>query len=154
MLTQAELQSKLHYDPETGIFTWIKLNKIAGNLHYGYVSICINYKNYRAHRLAWLYVYGKWPKKYIDHINNIKNDNRLCNLREATNQQNLQNLIKPNRNNKVGFLGVIYRKERNNYIGQVFVNKKCYRTKSFKTAEEAHEAYLELKRKLHEFCTI
>lgn len=154
MLTQAELKLHLHYNPDTGIFTWIKNGKIAGSNSYGYISIYFNGANYRAHRLAWLYSYNTWPKEYIDHINNVKDDNRLCNLREATNQQNGQNQTKPSSRNKLGLLGVIYRKERNKFIGQVYVNKKCHKTKSFKTAEEAHEAYIKLKRKLHEFCTI
>lgn len=161
MLTQAEIQSKLHYDSETGIFTWkisgygIRKNKQAGGLSPdGYKTIMINGKNYMAHRLVWLYVYGEFPINYIDHINHNKLDNRLINLRHATNSENQQNRNLPASHNKVGFLGVIKRKERNTYHGQVYVNKKCYKTKSFKTPEEAHEAYLELKRKLHKFCTI
>lgn len=97
MLTQAELQAQLHYNANTGLFTWIESKKgvnkntVAGFINdNGYMIIGINQKEYRAHRLAWLYVYGYIPE-YIDHINNIKDDNRLVNLRPATKQQNAFN---------------------------------------------------------------
>ena len=97
MLTQAELQYKLHYDQDTGIFTWIncgcnKFNgKIAGHSNNrGYLNIQFNSKLYLNHQLAWMYVYGYIPK-YIDHINGDKHDNRITNLREVTNQQNCLN---------------------------------------------------------------
>lgn len=156
MLTQAELQSQFHYDPETGIFTRLK-NKHKSNVKLKenwYFYICINNKSYVAHRLVWLYIYGRFPTNMLDHINGIKNDNRLCNLREVTHAQNMQNIIIPRVTNKSGLLGVTYRKDKNKYIGQCTFNKKLHATKYFDTAEEAHEAYLELKRKLHEFCTI
>jgi len=88
MLTQAELQSKLHYNQETGVFTRLKNNKIAGCKNQnGYIMIGLNNKDYRAHRLAWLYIHGYIPE-FIDHINGIKDNNKLSNLRPATKQQN------------------------------------------------------------------
>lgn len=154
MITQAELKSKVNYDQETGLFTWKKNNKKAGYDNHRYWSVMIDYKNHMAHRLAWIYVYGYEPKNYIDHINGNRYDNRICNLREATASENLQNQTKPTSRSKTGYLGVFYRKDRNCYIGQVGLNGKYYRTKHYKSALEAHEAYLELKRKLHAYCTI
>jgi hypothetical protein len=79
VLTQERIKELLDYDPDTGIFKWkiskarsIKVNNIAGGAEQGkYHRIRIDGKNYVAHRLAWLYVYGKWPDEYIDHINCI-----------------------------------------------------------------------------------
>ena len=97
LITQARLKNLLHYDADTGVFTWVYTrpkcpkNAVAGwRCKDGYTMICLDYRIYRAHRLAWLYVYGYIPE-YIDHINNIKDDNRLVNLRPATKQQNAFN---------------------------------------------------------------
>jgi len=93
------LKSLLFYNSGTGQFYWIAKgkgrckNKEAGTLlHSGYVGICIGAKRWQAHRLAWALHYGKWPINQIDHINGIKTDNRIVNLREATNSQNGKNL--------------------------------------------------------------
>lgn len=93
------LKSLLSYDPNTGRFAWIASgkgrckNKAAGTVLYsGYVGICIGSKRWQAHRLAWALHYGRWPAQQIDHINGLKTDNRIANLREATNAQNGKNL--------------------------------------------------------------
>jgi hypothetical protein len=111
MITQSELQYKLHYNQDTGIFTWIKSGKVAGFTRSGYIIIGINQKEYRAHRLAWLYVHGKMPNKFIDHINSIKSDNRFSNLREATKSENAMN-VKLSPKNKSGYKGVSWNKEK------------------------------------------
>jgi hypothetical protein len=89
----------LQYNPETGVIIWIKnkgpkkvIGKNAGGIKPdGYVHIKFNNKTYKAHRVAWYLHYGVWPTNHIDHINGIKNDNRINNLRDVTNQQNLLN---------------------------------------------------------------
>lgn len=98
LITQDRLKNLLHYEPDTGIFTWaytkVKCKKgaIAGWLcKDGYVMVCLDYRIYRTHRLAWLYVYGVFPDKHVDHINGVRTDNRLINLRAATPAQNQQN---------------------------------------------------------------
>jgi hypothetical protein len=124
MITQEQLQSILNYDQNTGLFTWIKNNKKAGSPNKcGYIHIGINNKSYKAHRLAWLYVYGRFPLDKIDHINNIKDDNRLCNLRECTQQQNCLN-SKMKKSNTSGVKGLNWHKKHKKWNVRVSLNKK------------------------------
>jgi hypothetical protein len=95
-LTQEDLKKFLHYDPETGVFTWIAkpakkivVGTVAGNpLPNGYLRISLNKKEQYSHRLAWLYSYGHMPPDQIDHINGVRDDNRLTNLRLANQGEN------------------------------------------------------------------
>lgn len=91
MIDAATLRSLLGYDPATGNFTRLNGVKAGGVNSLGYVQIRICGARYKAHRLAWLYVYGEWPKGFIDHINGIRDDNRIVNLRIATHKQNMAN---------------------------------------------------------------
>ena len=97
-ITADELRSILHYDPLTGVFTRRESagNRLAGSVagslsSQGYIRVWVLKRHYMAHRLAWLYVYGTWPKHDIDHINRNRSDNRIANLRDVTNQQNMCN---------------------------------------------------------------
>lgn len=161
-ITQAELKENLHYNPETGVFTRkianarrVKVGDVAGCSRYdGYVTICINSKPYFAHRLAWLYMTGADPREVIDHINGNPADNRFCNLREANNQQNIHNQTKPPKNNTTGYLGVSFSKRDSKYIAHIKINGKAKHIGCYFTPELAYQAYLEAKRKHHEFCTI
>jgi hypothetical protein len=98
VLTAERLRELLHYDPETGVFTWlrsghgVRIGDVAGFKDWeGYRVIKIAGHRYRAHRLAWLYVHGQWPKADLDHINCDKADNRFCNLRDCSCAQNQAN---------------------------------------------------------------
>jgi hypothetical protein len=160
-LTQIELKSKLHYDLETGIFTWIanhgkvKPGMIAGTKNSkGYIQVAIFKKIYLAHRLAWFYIHNEWPKNEIDHINGIKNDNRLSNLRDIFHCENNQNINKPQKNNKTGYLGVSFMKNRNKYQAQICINGKTKHIGLFDTAEEAYNEYIKYKRKNHKFSNL
>lgn len=160
------IKNKLNYNIETGQFTWrlnvgshgrIKSGTIAGNpFDNGYWQIKLNGKHYQAHRLAWAYVTGEWPKNHIDHINGIKNDNRFCNLRDVSISINAQNQRKPRTDNKCGFLGVFCHqtKTKTSWRARIKINGKAVHIGLFKTPELAHEAYLSAKRKYHEGCTI
>ena len=119
----------------------------------GYRKIRLNGKNYLVHRIVWLMVHGKFAIDGIDHINGNKLDNRISNLREATNGQNLQNLIKAMSNNKLGLLGVRLHKH-GRFQARITLNGKVKYLGYFDTPEDAHDAYLKEKRKIHEFCTI
>lgn len=154
MITQSELKEQLNYDSETGIFTRLisnhkkyKIGDIAGYLNKrGYVSIRLNSISYRAHRLAWLYMTGKFPIYDIDHINGIKNDNRLVNLRDIEHFKNCQNLLKPKTNNTTGYLGVS--KNKNGYVSFISVKNKPIYLGSFSSKEEASSAYMKARREM------
>ena len=155
MINKEILITKLTYFPNEGIFKWNhNFNADVGYICKEYLYIKINYKKYAAHRLAWLYVYGELPSKNIDHINGNKLDNRICNLRQADNFQNLQNQIKPRKDNKTGFLGVYFSNKHKKYIAKIVVNHKRIHLGLFKTKEEAGEAYLKAKRLHHPYGTI
>jgi hypothetical protein len=92
------ITSNMNYDPDTGVFTWSKpyrgniVGSIVGReLHSGYWQIRFMSKNYLAHRLAWFYCFKEWPAEELDHINRVRSDNRLDNLREATRKENSRN---------------------------------------------------------------
>jgi hypothetical protein len=159
-LTADQLKEVLHFDPDTGQFTWLKrtakcvhVGDVAGAIdRKGYITIGFNRKIYKSHRLAWLYVTGEWPNGLIDHINGNKSDNRFCNLRVVNESGNSQNVRKPNRRNQSGFMGVI--RFQNKWRASITINRKTYCIGDFKTPEEAHAAYLDAKRKSHAACTI
>jgi hypothetical protein len=114
----------------------------------------IDRKYYLAHRLAWLYMYGELPKLCIDHINGVKNDNRISNLREVTSILNQQNYTKPNITNKANLLGAFYCETRKRWFSRICVNNKRKYLGTFPTALDAHNAYVKAKRELHPTCSI
>lgn len=156
IITQDELKELLHYNPDTGIFTWLtsranKINKgdIAGGINkQGYIRLKINNIEYKAHRLVWLYMTGEMPKEFIDHINGVKTDNRWCNLREATNAENNRNTGLPPTNTS-GYKGISLNKKTNRWIAQASIGNKNKYIGSFGTPEEAANAYKEYVRLIH-----
>ncbi len=144
-LTQEYLKSILFYDPETGLWKWLIDNyryhagDEAGSINSkGYVQITINGKKYKAHRLAWLYMTGEWPKVEIDHDNTKRSDNTWENLREAIGTENCYNYpVKAT--NKLGVKGVYLSKGR--YRAQIQINKTKIFLGSFDTLEEAKTAH-------------
>lgn len=153
------IKEYLNYEPETGDFFWIKkpnrkipVGSKAGCKSRGRLQIRVNGKMYRAHRLAWFYYYGSHPNFVIDHINGDPMDNRISNLRDVSHSVNLQNQRRPtSRNQLQKYLGV----------SSASNQKTGYRARinhthlgTFKTPEEARDAYLEAKRRLHEGCAI
>jgi hypothetical protein len=152
------MNTKLNYDPVTGVFTWaistcnrVRVGARAGTLQKtGYRIIRIDGKNYMAHRIAWWFVHGNWPADQIDHINGIKDDNRIANLREATNAENAQNMGKSRRNTS-GYIGVSWNKHAGKFVSQIMINGKVKYLGLFPDKEEAHQAYLDAKVKYHGF---
>jgi len=150
MLTQARLKEVLRYDRRTGDFYWLAqrgsrvdlVGKRAGSLNVpGYWVIVIDGKIHRAHRLAWLYVYGHFPKE-LDHKNRIKTDNRIANLREATRNKNLANQAR-------GSLKGAYQRENGKWRAQMRRDNKLITLGTFDTAKAAHAAYCRAARKLY-----
>ncbi|MCK5236045.1 MAG: HNH endonuclease [Deltaproteobacteria bacterium] len=143
MITQKELKEILHYDPETGYFIWLKLigkravigSRAGSKCIDGYIYIHIEKKKYRAHRLAWFYMTGKWPKE-TDHINHVRHDNRFCNIRDVTCSQNMKN--RPlKKNNKSGFTGVCWHKRDEVWRIQIKPENEKIKTLGFKDKFEA-----------------
>jgi len=99
-----------------------------------------------------MHYYGELPPKYIDHINGVRDDNRITNLRAVTAAGNAENRRRAQKNTASGFLGVA--RNGNNWQAYIRVNKKPTYLGTFKTPEEAHQAYLAAKRKLHATCTL
>lgn len=129
-LSHDELTQSLLYDLHTGLFVWnvkklgVKYGSVAGTIRPdGYIGMQLNCNQYLAQRLAWFYIHGKWPTQYIDHINGIRADNRISNLREVDKEQDAKNrgIFK---NNKTGFMGVCWDKNRKKYAAQITVKGK------------------------------
>ncbi|MFT0547451.1 HNH endonuclease signature motif containing protein [Allopusillimonas ginsengisoli] len=152
-LSQDDLKRELIYTPETGIFKRRGAAvgprvESAGTYHtLGYIQIRVCGGRYLAHRLAWLYEYGRWPEFHIDHINGIRDDNRISNLRDVSAKQNRQNTTIASKKNVLGILGVSKRGSR--YVSRIVINGKKIQVGSFKSQDEAQLAYLKAKKKYH-----
>lgn len=147
----------LEYDPETGLFRWKAGRQRAGVVtgtvgKRGYVVIDFHRLKFYAHRLAWLFAKGVWPEQLIDHINGLKTDNRLANLREASGATNMQNIRSAYRSSQSKLLGVSRRYGR--WHAKIRVDGADRLIGKFDTPEDAHAAYVSAKRALHPGCTI
>ncbi len=160
-ISHARLLQLLSYDPETGIFTWrvrtsnrIKVGARAGSRHVGgYTEIGVDGFRYLAHRLAWFYVHKEWPVDEIDHRNGVRTDNRISNIRPATQAENNQNHRGPSSKNMYsGIIGA--HKCRDRWAARISVNGYPRHIGVYATAEEAHVAYVEAKQQLHPFSTL
>lgn len=144
-LTQSKLKEFLQYDPESGIFTWLKSpgNRIkagdsAGSKRRnGYLNLRLG-KTYLAHRLAFLFMTGEFPKM-VDHINGCKSDNRWVNLREVDTSENGKNAPIPI-TNKSGVIGVRWRKEMKKWVAKIKVNQRDYHLGYFSELADAAAA--------------
>lgn len=149
MLTASRLREVMRYEPETGLFQWISKPRgratadwFAGTQHgSGYLVICIDGSNYRAHRLAWLYVKGDWPKRTIDHKNRVRSDNRFSNLREASTRRNTQN--------QDGGVEMRETKRGLRWRARITHAGRLVTVGTFQTREEAESARIEAKKLMH-----
>jgi hypothetical protein len=152
-LTQEQLRDLLHYDPETGIFRRIKIvapqsrvciGDVAGcNDGHGYIRIKIGGnagRAYGAHRLAWLYMTGEWPKCEIDHIDLNPSNNRWSNLREANRSTNIANTRKRS-DNRSGVKGVYWNEEGRKWRAEINAHKRRIFLGAFSSLDEAKAAY-------------
>ena len=164
-LTSDRLREVLNYDPDSGLFTWksptgrrAKVGSVAGTVIDGrknhptrrpwrYRQIGVDGTNYKAHRLAWLYVHNKWPSDEIDHIDGDGSNNRIANLREATRAENSRNAPK-RRNNTSGYKGVWLNHGR--WSANIWTSGRKISLGTYDTPEQAHAAYAEAAKKLHD----
>lgn len=155
------LRAILDYDPETGQFRWKQrfdvgnawnarmAGKVAGWVHGdGYVGIGINGAIYQAHRLAWLWMTGKWPDDQVDHRDGNRSNNRFYNLRPATQAENCRNTRRP-RNNTSGYKGVCFIKRTQRWRAQIRINRKRIYLGEFDAPEIAYQVYSRAACELH-----
>lgn len=146
-LTAETLRLRLHYNPQTGVFTRLEpaSNSAAGEVagyknDLGYIVIAVDGAQHHAHRLAWLYMTGGWPPQQIDHRNLDKGDNRWANLRLATPAQNGQN-TSLRRNNTSSCKGVTWLAARRKWRARLVLNKREISLGYFGDFEAAKAAY-------------
>ena len=144
-VTVERVRELLSYDKDTGIFMWRASRKgvkrasglVAGTKNKkGYIYVTIDRVMYPAHRLAWLYIKGRWPVE-IDHRNMDPSDNRFGNLRSGTHAQNMQNQAK----RRSGLKGVHWFPRRAKWMASITVNNRHIYLGYFLTEQEAHDAY-------------
>lgn len=161
VISQERLKELFRYEEDTGLFVRIKAvsNTKVGDVvkkkdSKGHLQVRIDGRHYSAHRLAWMYVHGAWPSGQIDHINGVRDDNRIKNLRDVSHAINAQNIHTANKGSKTKLLGACFHKASGKYVAQISVDKKIKHLGLFETPEQAHQQYLSAKRSLHAGCTI
>lgn len=147
MLTATEAKESLTYNQITGEFSrnrgghGVSAGQIIGKTNKNdYVRMRVNGGIYQAHRLAWLITYGEFPCVELDHINRIKSDNRICNLRLATKSENMKNKGM-RKDNTSGFKGVCWNKKYKKWAATIKKDGKQFNIGLFNSREGAHEAY-------------
>ncbi len=141
----------LAYCPETGVLRWRNhwfrqyCGRIAGSIDgNGYVRLNINRKSVAAHRLAWFITYGSWPSGILDHINRVRSDNRIANLREATFAQNAWN-----REATSGTKGVHFEKRERKWRAAISIKGRSKHIGYYASEEEAALAYRSAALRVH-----
>jgi hypothetical protein len=154
-LTAGRLRELLHYDPETGVFTWrvprgnVKAGDVAGKFSGdGYRQVCVCGRFYYAHRLAWFYIHGVWPEAEIDHRNRDRSDNRMSNLRPVSRAENKQN-SKVYRGNSSGFKGVAWSDRHRAWVARIWSNKRVTHLGRFPSINDAIAARKAAEAKYH-----
>lgn len=170
------LKQLIDYNPETGVLLWLdrtyssfaagrysrEATGKAWNTRYagspalahanneGYLMGNLYGRRVSSHRVAWAIYYGEWPQEgvEIDHINGVKSDNRICNLRIATRCENRQN-IGIQKNNTSGAKGVSWSKCNGSWRVRVMVGKKSRHIGYYADFEEAIQARQDAADKLH-----
>lgn len=161
-LTAERARELLSYDQKTGLLTWRTdrkgfrcAGKVAGSRHTcGYTVVRIDRVRYFAHRVVWLIVTGTMPPDQIDHINRIRNDNRIENLRCASHAENNQNMQMPRTLYLTGLPGTTFSKWAKRWMSNIRVDGRRVHLGYFDTPELAHAAYVAAKRLHHPFSTL
>lgn len=156
MNREIHIKDVLSFTERTGDFFWLVTNgrmrpgdRAGGLTRKGYLTVQYAGKKYAAHRLAWFFVYGEFPRGEIDHINGIRTDNRISNLRIVSRTVNCQNSHRLRRDNTSGHRGVSIHTTSGLWQAQITVDKKPIHLGYFKTKECAAAAYVAAKRELH-----
>ncbi|UVK55105.1 HNH endonuclease [Mesorhizobium sp. AR02] len=150
-LTAERARELLIYDPETGALRWrvprgVASGALAGTRTAdGYTQVEIDYRLYRAHRVIWLMMTGKWPKHLVDHRNGMRADNRWKNLREATPLQNARNR-KPGKSNSSGTVGVSFIASRKKWQAYIGLDNQIVKLGHFEDKTDAISARQEAER--------
>lgn len=167
MMDPVRMRELFVYEPATGLFRYridvrggrnsaflkAKAGELAGGIGgAGYWCLSAGGRRVGAHRVAWLLMTGDWPVSDIDHVNGVRTDNRWSNLRLATRSENMQNLKAPHKDNETGFLGV--ERKRDRFAARISIEGKRMYLGVFTTPQEAHVAYINAKRRLHERNTL
>ena len=160
MLVYERLIELLDFDPKEGVFYWKKKNvssngrkgNVAGSEIRGYRYLGLDGGRYLAHRVAWFYVYKVWPQYLLDHVDGDGLNNKISNLRDVPPTVNSQNMRWAHRDSQTGLLGVRLMGSR--WQARIRVWGKEMYLGTFGTPEEAHEAYLTAKRRMHEGNTL
>lgn len=152
-MNQSELKAILNYDPETGLFTWrinsgqrARIGGVVGTFSNGYRRLRYKGKHHLLHRLAFLYMTGKMPDQFVDHINGIRDDNRWANLRQCEFADNTKN-AKLRSDNTTGAKGVSVHNGK--YRARIRTNGKRILLGNFNTLEEARLAYAAASQQEH-----
>jgi hypothetical protein len=154
-LTQKRLRHLFIYDHCSGVFTRLVTvsNQLAGTVagnpdSKGHIQISVDGRRYLAHRLVWLYIYGHFPRTEIDHINRLRNDNSLSNLRLVTHAQNCQN-AGLRKDNTSGIKGVSWNKIRKKWHASICDNKKTIHLGYFDCVNAAADIVAQKRNELH-----
>lgn len=147
-LTVKRLKEILLYNPNSGVFVWrvapcrsVQAGQVAGRLsNRGYIQIGISCRVYSAHRLAWFYTYGVWPAKDLDHKDRNKQNNAICNIREASQSENKAN-VEMHRDNTSGVKGVSWDSQRQKWRAQIGFRGKYMYLGLFNSKDNAAAAY-------------
>jgi hypothetical protein len=152
-ITQARLKELLHYDLETGAFTWLVSKKgpgaaagrTAGSTRYdGYIQIKLDGRKYWAHRLVWMWLYGFWPDQNIDHIDGNPSNNAISNLRDVSQAWNIHNIRKDKPRNASNLPRGVYQINGGNFYARIRSNGTLH-LGTFATIQEAQTAYLKAR---------
>ena len=138
------IRQAFSYDSGSGVITrkidsnhrWRAGTIVGSHDHYGYLELRFGDARYKAHRLAWFLYHGEWPNDDIDHINGVRDDNRIVNLRVVSNSENCKNRSKP-KHNTSGHVGVTWDKSVEGWRTRISVNKKVIFLGVFEDKEKA-----------------
>jgi hypothetical protein len=154
-LTAERLRELLDYEPSTGALSNRvrrgrgRAGEAVGTINdKGYLVARVDGRLYYVHRLVWLLIHGSHPRVHIDHVNGVRTDNRLCNLREATPAENQQNRVAV-RGSTSRHVGVSWSTARRMWRAQIAVNGVNKSLGDFWCELAARAAYLAAKAEMH-----